>query len=820
MKKLIVWFAQPPRSIISLIAVSLLSTLILYGNCGEVSVYELESTQTSSEEPIPTLLAKTPKLKLYTILGKEVQGSMEIDPAFSHVDVKLSLDKDSIKLSSDSKYGKIFVSRTEPMSVEYLPNPGFRGVEEIPVFLHGGSELLTGEVIINVSVYNPSNAQSHYGLAVRATRNISNGGQFNGTIVSDFGLGLKKFVGPNLTDYDPYFMGNRNSASLEYPFDNTNYSLTIDNVGFEFLEETIFKTVTSGGPNLVVPQVYLHTGTAEPVGPVLSPGDAALLATGNGAPADLAATYRAGYNWNREVNTRNLDAKGYNYFDFLQNYSLKEFFDFTTGLNVKEVTKIKIAAPTELRLREIYAQLEGASNVNDYRVTIDGKTFNNVLFVPEEIGVSLPISGISQALNGSVYNDSVLPSQANVDFVCEGDLLILGPARFANINLVSKDGCRIYVTGLITLSAPVNIPSNIQFSSALAISVGMGVIDSRACSVSTDYNRHRRMCEGTNTLKHFIGYSQYARRHFFYDEGDIDQTTSIPAGSIYLNKDAGIIDDRHTGVRVDLDAGTGVNYQTTSAETTVKTYRDPRVFHVGSDINGIDYPWYQNTDNSGVVGTQATNRYFDYFRAFNYCHFTGFTDQQITEGPQPENTVAGLDLIEDPNANGSVDGDEYFTANSLPLSAYILNETHEFAFNESLFTSLSSADNPNRISTSDIVHKIVNDADTLDLAAKEFNEVAGAEVYYPVLDTTCNRVSTGDVNNGVAGHDVFEHVFLNAPIIRSRTGAYFKGMIVGENLSWEEDDSKFNFEEDPIFSVVSLLPLLDFTEEILKVEEN
>ena len=63
-----------------------------------------------------------------------------------------------------------------------------------------------------------------------------------------------------------------------------------------------------------------------------------------------------------------------------------------------------------------------------------------------------------------------------------------------------------------------------------------------------------------------------------------------------------------------------------------------------------------------------------------------------------------------------------------------------------------------------------------------------------------------------------EHLMLNSSFIEGRYSGLFKGMIITESIDWAKGN--FNFENDPVFSLVPLLPLFNFNYEILRVKNN
>ena len=122
-----------------------------------------------------------------------------------------------------------------------------------------------------------------------------------------------------------------------------------------------------------------------------------------------------------------------------------------------EEREIFIGAPTQGRLREAFKSSDLSPHLQFYKEASD----------------SANLSGLSLRAGTNYF-------QNNGDMVCEGDLFIEGSLRLQNLNLRSRTGCRLYVTGSVLVSGPIAYLStesdlrNLQITSSKAILMGLG----------------------------------------------------------------------------------------------------------------------------------------------------------------------------------------------------------------------------------------------------------------------------------------------------------------------------------------------------------
>lgn len=113
----------------------------------------------------------------------------------------------------------------------------------------------------------------------------------------------------------------------------------------------------------------------------------------------------------------------------------------------------------------------------------------------------------------------------------------------------------------------------------------------------------------------------------------------------------------------------------------------------------------------------------------------------------------------------------------------------------------------NTVSSTQHLLDIMNDSDLAD-NVKDLGVRFDATCVGPGKDIS----NPGDNRNSAD----FNHILLNAPYIQARYAGNFSGMIIVEHIDWAK--GKFNFQNDTIFRQVPLLPLLDFSTEILSVK--
>jgi hypothetical protein len=120
----------------------------------------------------------------------------------------------------------------------------------------------------------------------------------------------------------------------------------------------------------------------------------------------------------------------------------------------------------------------------------------DAVLVKEEWDVSAYTIGAGSYIRGLVAQQGpqgdffwTNPTAAGKAISCEGDVVLLGPVHFKNLNLVTTAaGCRIYTRNTVFLQGDVNYsaengPSqNLQISSARAIFVGLRDIELRTMS--------------------------------------------------------------------------------------------------------------------------------------------------------------------------------------------------------------------------------------------------------------------------------------------------------------------------------------------------
>lgn len=136
----------------------------------------------------------------------------------------------------------------------------------------------------------------------------------------------------------------------------------------------------------------------------------------------------------------------------------------------------------------------------------------------------------SAALSGLVNTAGVYRNQGTL--TCDGDLAIDGTVYLENLQLNTKNGCRIYSTGSVLIYGAINYvnkvtTSNLQISSAHAVYIGLGSVmnaaNSDTCETTGWYkdlittDRNTFMGGYTSSFKHrlkTVGYLPYT----FYRE--------------------------------------------------------------------------------------------------------------------------------------------------------------------------------------------------------------------------------------------------------------------------------------------------------------
>lgn len=154
-----------------------------------------------------------------------------------------------------------------------------------------------------------------------------------------------------------------------------------------------------------------------------------------------------------------------------------------TGVTVKEVSEVFIGAPTRNRI-----------------VEISGVSKNEMKYIPSVSGKALLGLASKAGLGGSFYtNDPSSP------LVCDGDIIIDGVLYLNQPKIQTTNGCRIYVTGSVFVSAPLSFldlqaTSNLQITSARMVALGVG----HSCS-NEDYSNSidtRLTYDGDNEGRH------------------------------------------------------------------------------------------------------------------------------------------------------------------------------------------------------------------------------------------------------------------------------------------------------------------------------
>lgn len=174
-----------------------LFTIFLYSNCSKVSMYDQQATSMSvvsktSKSNVPTNVL-TP-IHLDTIINTSISPTIPIANYFSQPNLKAKWSLDSVQSVSaiqTNMNGVLTILSQDSNGVNYRydPPPGFRGDDEVSIYIQIESEKMPSEIDLQISVGNPLPLTQSYTMAVRGVGCVMCHAQILGTgsLVTDFG---------------------------------------------------------------------------------------------------------------------------------------------------------------------------------------------------------------------------------------------------------------------------------------------------------------------------------------------------------------------------------------------------------------------------------------------------------------------------------------------------------------------------------------------------------------------------------------------------------------------------------------------------------
>lgn len=349
------------------------------------------------------------------------------------------------------------IARTGRTSFTYTPNPNFRGVDRVELFVkdpQGG----IGSKWVTINVGNPFRSVQP-AMAVRAMGCVSCHAKVSSTVITDFGYG------------DPFFFGKR-ALSVANRSVFSFYSTTSGHSG-AYSDHTLGSWLTSTiiAP-IVVPraplgldlnrQSYVLTKPTDPdteanrtyINASIKPGDPILAAT-----------------------------------------NLKEF---VTAINNKKAAANRATAIEEKDFVFIGAP-DAATLIS--KLGMANETIKFFKNTPD----SPALSGVNAATAGSIAY-----TLATGKVTCDGDLGVRGILFLKDVTIETKEGCRIYVAGPVIQQGEIKYLNldqsqgaknltNLQIVSSEMISMGIGPSHCESASNPGWYNTNPGPAATPNT---------------------------------------------------------------------------------------------------------------------------------------------------------------------------------------------------------------------------------------------------------------------------------------------------------------------------------
>lgn len=163
--------------------------------------------------------------------------------------------------------------------------------------------------------------------------------------------------------------------------------------------------------------------------------------------------------------------------DYIKSRFAASSFEETKAVEVKEISRVYIAAPTEAELQSAFA----LGNARSKFISSNGT----------------PLSGMKD-------NATYFSNYSTVR--CDGDLILKGPVFFKDLQVETQRGCRIHVIGSVFSYGGINMVGtsalrNVQFTATRSINMGLGTVVKSDNTFCNPDSKHAKGGYGTDSLE-------------------------------------------------------------------------------------------------------------------------------------------------------------------------------------------------------------------------------------------------------------------------------------------------------------------------------